>query len=83
MAQVKTDERVVEFAQFALGMFLLATVTADDRTPTSLAEWASVTPRDIARYAYNLYLARGCEHGHDVEDWLQAERDLRAISTIK
>ncbi len=30
----------------------------------------------IARRAYELFLARGGEHGHDVEDWLQAEREL-------
>jgi hypothetical protein len=38
---------------------------------------APVTDADVARRAYDLYLARGCESGHDVEDWLQAERDLR------
>ena len=38
---------------------------------------ALVTDADVARRAYDLYLARGCESGHDVEDWLQAERDLR------
>jgi hypothetical protein len=27
---------------------------------------ASVAERDIARRAYALYLARGCEDGHDV-----------------
>jgi hypothetical protein len=37
----------------------------------------SVTDADIARRAYDIYLARGCEPGHDVEDWLQAERALR------
>ena len=31
----------------------------------------------IAQRAYALYLARGREDGHDVEDWLQAERELR------
>lgn len=31
----------------------------------------------VASRAYDLYLARGCEHGYDVEDWLQAERELR------
>ena len=35
------------------------------------------TDRDIARRAYDLYHARGREHGHDVDDWLQAERELR------
>jgi hypothetical protein len=38
---------------------------------------APVMDDDIARRAYDLYLARGCERGHDVEDWLQAERELR------
>jgi len=36
-----------------------------------------VADADVARRAYDLYLARGGEPGHDVEDWLQAERDLR------
>jgi hypothetical protein len=39
---------------------------------------APVANSDIARRAYELYLARGGEHGHDVDDWLQAERELRA-----
>jgi hypothetical protein len=43
-----------------------------------------VNAGDIARRAYDLYCARGCEHGHDVEDWLQAERELNesAHSTL-
>lgn len=32
---------------------------------------------DIARRAYELYEQRGGEHGHDWEDWFQAERELR------
>jgi hypothetical protein len=30
----------------------------------------------IAERAYLLYLERGGEHGHDVEDWLRAEEEL-------
>lgn len=30
----------------------------------------------IARRAYELFLARGGEHGHADEDWRQAERDI-------
>ena len=26
--------------------------------------------------AYEIYLARGAQPGHDVDDWLQAEREL-------
>jgi hypothetical protein len=32
---------------------------------------------DVARRAYELYLSRGCEDGHDREDWLRAEAELR------
>jgi uncharacterized protein YjbJ (UPF0337 family) len=38
---------------------------------------ADVTDQDIARRAYELYLARDREDGHDVDDWLQAERELQ------
>ncbi|MGA8866445.1 MAG: DUF2934 domain-containing protein [Candidatus Sulfotelmatobacter sp.] len=30
----------------------------------------------IARRAHELFEARGCEHGHDLEDWLRAESEL-------
>jgi hypothetical protein len=32
----------------------------------------------IARRAFEFYCARGGEHGRDLEDWLQAERELRS-----
>ena len=59
-----------------------AVTTAVDRSAKSLPNRSAlVTHRDVARRAYDLYLARGCAHGHDVDDWLQAERELRARST--
>jgi hypothetical protein len=30
----------------------------------------------IAQRAYERFIARGYRHGHDVEDWLAAEREL-------
>lgn len=35
-------------------------------------------PDAIAARAYALYLTRGAEDGYDVDDWLQAERELAA-----
>src|SRR6185436_1522408 len=32
---------------------------------------------DIRLRAYQKYLGRGCGHGLDCDDWLQAERELR------
>ena len=36
----------------------------------------SVSTDAIAQRAYALYLARGNEDGHDLEDWIRAEREL-------
>lgn len=33
---------------------------------------------EIARRAYEVYLARGAAPGRDLDDWLQAERELRS-----
>ena len=38
---------------------------------------ATMTNSDVARRAYELYLARGGNHGLDLDDWLHAERELR------
>ena len=43
--------------------------------PTQRSE--QPTEAGMSRRAYELYEARGCSDGHDVEDWLQAERELR------
>ena len=51
-------------------------VTASDRTARRAAQQPTITDTEVARRAYDLYLARGREDGHDVEDWLQAQRDL-------
>jgi hypothetical protein len=40
-----------------------------------------VTDGDIARRAFELYCDRGREDGHDVDDWLNAERELRDASS--
>jgi hypothetical protein len=60
-----------------------------DATPTTVAMAASGVPsaldglaielnyEEVARRAYQLYEARGGDHGHDLQDWFQAERESR------
>jgi hypothetical protein len=43
------------------------------RVPQQLSQ---LTHDSIAVRAYELFCTRGYEHGHDVEDWLAAEREL-------
>ena len=66
MARAKRDERAATAAEGVL---------------KSPAERVSIIDADVARRAYDLYLTRDCEHGHDVGDWVQAEQELRATST--
>lgn len=50
------------------------------REPAGDAPHAFGTPtrEAIARRAFEIYLERGRGEGQDVEDWLQAERELQA-----
>ncbi len=45
-------------------------------TATPLAEHDAPTREEIEHRAYEIYIARGGEYGHDLEDWIQAEREL-------
>jgi hypothetical protein len=38
---------------------------------------SEVTFDTTARRAYEIYLSRGGAHGHHIDDWLQAERELQ------
>ena len=48
---------------------------------TALAIASGVSESDIARRAFELYCDRGREDGHDVDDWVNAERGLRDVSS--
>jgi len=47
----------------------MAKVTLMKREPTHV---------QIANRAFEIYISRGGEHGHDVGDWFEAEQQLRA-----
>lgn len=38
---------------------------------------AAQSREEVAQRAYDLYRARGGEDGHDMDDWLEAERELQ------
>ena len=50
-------------------------ITANPPEPTVAAE---PTIEQIRQRAYELYLFRGEQAGNELEDWLEAERELRA-----
>ena len=49
-------------------------VKATSAKPTTTHK--APTFEEIAKRSYELYLARGAQPGHEVEDWLAAEAEL-------
>ena len=43
----------------------------------SKARASALTDEEISQRAYELYQQRGAEPGNDMDDWLQAERELQ------
>lgn len=41
------------------------------------------TSDQVAARAYELFLQRGQQHGHDMDDWLQAEYELMQLPVRK
>jgi hypothetical protein len=41
----------------------------------------SIREQEIRNRAYEIYLQRGAQPGYEVEDWLQAERELTTYSS--
>lgn len=52
-------------------------ISAPSSPKTAKTDIVTCVPAEtISDRAYALFQARGCEHGHDVEDWLVAEAEL-------
>ena len=55
---------------------IAATITGERMTTKYTGERGGPSPGEIARLAYHFYEMHGRRVGHDVEDWLSAEREL-------
>lgn len=47
-----------------------------DQRAVEAVRWNADQHSAIARRAFEIYVQRGGEHGHDWDDWLQAEREI-------
>ena len=50
---------------------------APKRKASSKVTAIRVSHDEIARLAHKFWAERGRQHGHDAEDWLRAEQELR------
>ena len=61
----------------------MKTETAKPRAPrkrkapgSETREWTPEQKQEIAQRAYELFLARGGQHGYHMKDWLKAEAEF-------
>ena len=59
----------------------LLTMPAPASTAQVRSQSTHPTDTDIAKRAFELYCDHGRQGGRDVEDWLQAERELRETAS--
>jgi hypothetical protein len=50
--------------------------TVSTRTDSPTEEVQTARTKEVAQRAYEIFLARGGQEGSDLDDWLQAEREL-------
>jgi len=55
--------------------------TTKSGSPDGQTTQIGITNAEIAQRAFEVYCARGGQHGRDLDDWLQAERELRSQLT--
>ena len=51
-------------------------LTGDRMFAAHTGGWPRPSPEEIALLAYSFYEMRGCQNGHDLDDWLAAEVQL-------
>ena len=56
--------------------------TMETMPPSESADVSHATD-SVAGLAFELFLARGAVHGHDLDEWLMAENQLRAAAGAK
>ena len=80
---MKTGRKTVKGSKTSAPM--VARSTARSTQTSKVASGTAIAPRvakrvptreEIARRSFEIFLERGGEHGHDVEHWAQAEREL-------
>jgi hypothetical protein len=49
---------------------------AKKKSTSSNVRQMKVSPEEVARLAHQYWAERGCQDGHDAEDWFRAEQEL-------
>ena len=69
------NSQTKEAADYKLNIFWREVVLSDDAPVTQHFP----TPEEVRHRAYEIHLLQGAADGRDLDNWLQAEGDLRQV----
>lgn len=76
-SEAPAPDRILSGAADFSALAALAPIDVSPSAETSPAGAPTPTLDEIRERAYHRFLARGGAHGAEVDDWLEAERELR------
>ena len=77
MAQNKTPKNTVPTSTTRTGSATTTLRPVGVQAPAA-TKTAKPTREQIARRAHEIWVKNGCKHGQDEQNWLEAERQLKA-----
>jgi hypothetical protein len=79
MAQSKTPRNTVPTSTTRSGGATTTTLRpVGAQTPTATKTPNQPTREQTAKRAHDIWVKNGCKHGQDEQNWLEAERQLKA-----
>jgi hypothetical protein len=78
MAQNKTPRNTVTTNTPRSGGATTTTLRPAGSKAPEAVKMVKITREQIAQRAHEIWVKSGCKHGHDEQNWLEAERQLKA-----
>lgn len=78
MAQNKTPRNTVPTSTTRSGGATTTTLRPVGVKAPEATKMAKITRDQIAQRAHQIWVKNGCKHGMDEQNWLEAERQLKA-----
>jgi len=78
MAQNKTPRNTVPTSTTRSGGATTTTLRPAGTKAPEATKMVKITCDQIAQRAHQIWVKNGCKHGQDEQNWLEAERQLKA-----
>jgi hypothetical protein len=77
-AKTKAPAKSSKTAVPEKGMATVTRIDVNRESAPASRSLIGISAEEVARLAHQYWLERGCQHGHDADDWFRAEQELRS-----